>query len=237
MSVRRADASGRDGGQPTKTKAARIAEELREAIATGSIAQGTRLHQDQLAAQFSTSITPVREALRQLQAEGLIEGQSHRGVTVASPDLEQIKSIYVLRRLIEPYAARRAALRLSKQDFAQAEEINRELLQAQQEGDPLRSRRLNHDFHFVFYGACGLPTLVTEIERLWATFPWSELQLHVVRGRESVREHAAILEVMIADDQAAIQEQFESHLRNGYLALMEHLAHIDGGDPFDVASR
>jgi DNA-binding GntR family transcriptional regulator len=235
MTLGETSARRRDG-PPGKTKAARIAEALRDGIATGAIAQGTRLHQDELAAQFSTSITPVREALRQLQAEGLLEGESHRGVTVASPDLEQIKSIYVLRRLIEPYAARRAALRLSRQDFARAEEINDELLQAQAAGDALRSRRLNHDFHFVFYMACGLPTVIAEIERLWATFPWSELQLHVVRGRESVREHASILEAMIAADEPSIQERFESHLMNGYLALVEHLGHTDRSDPFAIAS-
>jgi DNA-binding GntR family transcriptional regulator len=227
---------GNDDGRGGKTKAAHIADELREAIATGVIAQGTRLHQIELAGRFATSITPVREALRQLQAEGLVEGQSHRGVTVASPDLEQITSIYVLRRLVEPYAAQRAALRLSRQDFARAREINRQLLEAQQSKDQLAARHLNHEFHFVFYHACGLPTVVAEIERLWATFPWTELQLHVVRDRESIREHSEILDAVVEDDQPAIQERFEAHLLNGYAALMEHLGYAGGSDPFEIGS-
>ena len=238
MTGRRIDTERRDSADERggRTKAARIADELREAIASGVFAQGTRLHQDELAARFSTSITPVREALRQLQAEGLLKGESHRGVTVASPDLEQITSIYVLRRLVEPYAARRAAVRLSRQDFARAREINEELQKAQRSKDQLLARRLNHDFHFVFYRACGLPTVVAEIEHLWATFPWSELQLHVVRGRDSVREHNEILEAVIQDDQPAIQQRFEAHLRNGYAAVMEHLGHVGADDPFEIAS-
>jgi DNA-binding GntR family transcriptional regulator len=238
MTGRQIDTDRRDhgDGRGGRTKAAHIADDLREAIAAGVFAQGTRLHQDELAARFSTSITPVREALRQLQAEGLLKGQSHRGVTVVSPDLEQITSTYVLRRLIEPYAARRAAVRLSRQDFAHAREANEQLQRAQRSKDQLLARRLNHDFHFVFYRACGLPTVVAQIERLWATFPWSELQLHVVRGREAVREHNGILEAIVQDDQPAIQERLEAHVRNGYAILIEHLGHAGVSDPFELGS-
>jgi DNA-binding GntR family transcriptional regulator len=218
-------------GTPT-TKAARIAEELREAIATGVLPQGTRLYQDELAVRFSTSITPVREALRQLHAEGLVVVESHRGVTVSTPDVERITAIYVLRRLVEPFAARRAATRLSRQDFARARATNESLLEAQQAGDRLLERQLNRDFHFVFYEACGLPTVVAEIERFWATFPWAEL--HVVRGIESYSEHEQILDAMVENDQPRIQQLFETHLHNGYRALMAHLGHDGASDPFDT---
>jgi DNA-binding GntR family transcriptional regulator len=214
------------------TKAARIAEELREAIATGVLAQGTRLYQDELATRFSTSITPVREAVRQLHAEGLVVVESHRGVTVSTPDVERITAIYVLRRLVEPFAARRAATRLSRLDFARARATNESLLEAQQARDPLLERQLNRAFHFVFYEACGLPTVVAEIERFWATFPWAEL--HVVRGIESYREHERILEAVIENDQPRIQQLFETHLHNGYVASIEHLGQSAGDDPFDV---
>ena len=223
--------SGRPPSIAGKTKAARIAEALRDAISTGMIAQGTRLYQDEVAMRFSTSTTPVREALRQLHAEGLVELESHRGVTVSIPDVERSTAIYVLRRLVEPYAARQAATRLSRQDFARARAINERLLEAQQAGDRLLARQLNRDFHFVFYNACPLPTVVTEIERFWATFPWSEL--HVVRGEDSHREHEEILEATVANDQERIQCLLENHLQNGYRALMEHLGHEGASDPFE----
>src|SRR5919197_5876709 len=91
-------------GRPDRTKAGRIAADLRDAIVSGTIEQGTRLYQDELAARFSTSITPVREALRQLHAEGLVSLDSHRAVSVSAPGVEQITGTYVLRRLVEPFA-------------------------------------------------------------------------------------------------------------------------------------
>jgi len=222
-----------DGGTP-KTKAGFIVEELREAIAGGAIAAGTRLSQDELATQFSTSITPVREALRQLVAEGLVEAKSHRGFNVSTPDFDRITAVYVLRRLVEPFAVRRAASRLSRQDFARARRTNGELLAAVRADNKLLARQLNREFHFIFYNACSLPAVVAEIERFWGMFPWSEL--HIVRRLESFREHEQILEAVIADDQPAIQQLLETHLRNGYFALSEHLGHSIDSDPFEVSA-
>ena len=220
-------------GRPSATKASQIVEELREAIASGEIAQGTRLQQDELSARFSTSITPVREALRQLQAEGLLVGEPHRGVAVASPDLEQIASIYVLRRLIEPFAAQRSARRLSRLDFQRAHDFNAQLAKAQKTGDERAARRLNREFHWVFYEACGLPTLVGEIERLWAAFPWAALQVRKTYAVASVRKHEQMLEAVVADDQPLIANLFEQHITDGYLALVDDLG-AEATDPFDI---
>jgi DNA-binding GntR family transcriptional regulator len=228
------DTTPEAGDRAGRTKAGRIAAELRAEIVAGTLPAGARLHQGDLAERFATSITPVREALRQLQAEGLLEGRSHRGVTVTAPDVERIKSVYVLRRLVEPYAARRAALRLSRQDFARARAINDELRRAQRAKNQLLARRLNRDFHFVFYEMCGLPTLVAEIERLWVTFPWSEL--HVVLRADSVREHERILDAVMRADDDEIEAALAEHLRHGYAAVMKQLGRNVDGDPFDVAT-
>jgi DNA-binding GntR family transcriptional regulator len=231
----RLDSSSRSeaGGSP-KTKAGVIADELREAIAGGALGAGTRLSQDELATQFATSTTPVREALRQLVAEGLVDAKSHRGFKVAAPDFDRITAVYVLRRLVEPFAVRRAASRLSRQDFARAQRLNDELPAAQQADDRLLARQLNREFHFVFYNACGLTAVVTEIERFWGMFPWSEL--HIVRRSESFQEHQQILEAVIADDQPEIQRLLELHMRNGYVALLKHLGHSVDVDPFEMSA-
>jgi DNA-binding GntR family transcriptional regulator len=223
---------GADGG--ARTKAGVIVDELREAIARGALAAGTRLSQDELASQFSTSTTPVREALRQLVAEGLVQAESHRGFKVSTPDFDRITAVYVLRRLVEPFAVRRAASRLSRQDFARAQRINDALPAAQEAGDQLLAPHHNPQFHFVFYNACGLAAVVTEIERFWGMFPWSEL--HIVRRSESFAEHRQILEAVIADDQPEIQRLLEVHMRNGYFALIKQLGHTVDGDPFEVST-
>ncbi|MDO8211658.1 GntR family transcriptional regulator [Conexibacter sp. CPCC 206217] len=229
------DSTANERSERSPTKAGRIADELREIIASGQIERGTRLHQDVLAKQFDASITPVREALKLLQAEGLLEAQPHRGVRVAQPNVDEIASIYVMRRLVEPHAARRAARRLSRRDYDIARRLNEEYAAASSQEQARRARQLNHDFHFVVYNACGLPTLVAEIERLWTGFPWATLQVR--RGRQnSYDEHLRMLEALIADDQPAIQQLFESHITRGFASLMEHIDPTRTMDPFDDES-
>lgn len=102
------------------TKRDRIVAEIRRLIAEGELPRGQRLQQEELAVRFQTSITPVREALRQLEAEGLLMAQPNRGVRVADADFERVKFTYIQRRLIEPYAMRRAARHVSPRDLDQA---------------------------------------------------------------------------------------------------------------------
>jgi DNA-binding GntR family transcriptional regulator len=228
------NSSRHEAGTTTRTKAGVIADELRKAIAGGALVAGARLSQEELAGRFSTSTTPVREALRQLVAEGLVDTESHRGFKVSTPDLDRITAVYVLRRLVEPFAVRRAASRLSRQDFARAQRLNDELPAAWEADDRMLARQLNREFHFVFYNACGLPAVVAEIERFWGMFPWSEL--HIVRRSESFEEHQQILAAVIADDQPEIQRLLELHMRNGYVGLIKHLGHSVDVDPFEVSA-
>ena len=214
------------------TKAARIADSLRETIATGGLEDGARLYQDQLAEDFETSITPVREALKLLQAEGLLVAEPHRGVRVAFPDLDQIASIYVMRRLVEPYAAGRSARRLSRIDLDRARRVN-ERVGAAGEGDALEARRLNQEFHFTFYAACGLPTLVSEIKRLWTGFPWAALQVHRGPAASSYEEHLRMLTAVEEADEDAIRSLFETHIFHGFEALVTHIGVTLLADPFE----
>jgi DNA-binding GntR family transcriptional regulator len=218
------------------TKAVTIADALRETIATGGLDDGARLYQDQLAEQFETSITPVREALKMLQAEGLLVSEPHRGVRVAFPDLDQIASIYVMRRLVEPFAARRSARRVSRLDLERARRINEEFGNSD-EGNMIDARRLNQEFHFTFYRACGLPTLASEIERLWTGFPWAALQVHRGKASSSYEEHLGMIEAIEGVDEEAIQTVFETHIFHGFEALVEHIGVTLVADPFTDDDR
>src|SRR5690554_4237286 len=81
------------------TKLDQIVDSLRRMILSGEVERGARLRQDALAEQFSSSITPVREALRVLESEGLVVAEPHRGVRVAAVDPTRVETIYILRRL------------------------------------------------------------------------------------------------------------------------------------------
>src|SRR5580693_255911 len=84
---------------------------IRERIVSGSLARGERVHQEDLAVELGVSRTPVREALRRLAAEGLVEMRTNRGARVADPDRSSMRAAYEARLVIEPGAARLAAMR------------------------------------------------------------------------------------------------------------------------------
>lgn len=207
-----------------------IVDELRRQILSGDLARGARMPQDELARRFGASITPVREALRLLEAQGLVVSEPHRGVRVAGVDLEQVTATYVVRRLTETYAMRRATSRISRRDLAQA----RELLQGDVGDDPQSTRDRNREFHFLFYERCGMVALTERIAGMWQAFPWDLMLASRERAEASHREHLAILAAVEEGDPDAVAAATELHLRNGFSAILEKLAGRSGPDPFDI---
>jgi DNA-binding GntR family transcriptional regulator len=221
----------------TGTKRDLIVRELRSLIVGGELERGSRMQQDDLARRFDSSITPVREALRLLEAEGLVVSEPHRGVRVASVDLETIKGKYVSRRLLESYAMQRATRRLSRRDLDIAHELMQAATPAADGGtgdDAAASREANTRFHFFFYDRCAMPGLAAEISGLWDTFPWDLLLGSEGRGRDSAAEHQAIYDAVVAGDLDAVARATEVHIANGYAALHQHLTGQAGSDPFDL---
>jgi len=213
----------------------RIVEELHKLILSGELPRGTRLQQDQLAARFDTSITPVREALRLLESQGLVISEAHRGVRIAAIDEEDLKATYVMRRLLEPYAVRRATLRVSRKDLLEAERLNERMVAAATVGDRWGVREANRAYHFVFYERCGLPSLAERIEGLWLVFPWDISLLNVdARTDASAQEHRAIIEAVRDGDDITAADVTAAHLLRSYLAVMERLTGQPAIDPFQI---
>jgi DNA-binding GntR family transcriptional regulator len=211
------------------TKKDVIVAEMRTLIANGEIPRGERILQDQLAARFSTSITPVREAIRQLEAEGLLVSEPHRGVRVSSADIEHVKAVYVARRLLEPYAGQRAALRVSRQDLNHARDLIEQM--SEPGGDVVE---LNRRFHFLFYDRCGLPPLTELIRNLWYAYPWDLLQVLTDRARRARQEHAEIVAAVETVDFARIEAAFATNLRASYEAVARHITGHDAVDVFEL---
>lgn len=217
------------------TKRDMIVEELRALIASGELSRGARVQQDELAVRFGTSITPVREALLLLEAEGVLVGEPHRGVRVASADPEKLKANYILRRLAECHAMQRASLRMSRLDLDGARRLVDDMKEAHKSGDQTKVGETNRTFHFLFYNRCGIPDLTRQIGDLWLSFPWDILQVLAWRTPESIKEHQAMLEAVESGDLDAVEAATAAHLANGHIALIEHLtADKVTGDPFDV---
>jgi DNA-binding GntR family transcriptional regulator len=221
---------------PTRTKRDRIVEELHNLILSGELPRGSRLQQDQLARRFDTSITPVREALRLLESQGLVTGEAHRGVRIAAVDEEDLKATYLMRRLIEPYAVGRAALRVSRKDLHDATALNERMAEAGEQADHWGVREANRAFHFLFYERCGVPTLPERIRGLWLVFPWDVAMDLRERTRHSFEEHETIITAASDGDIEAASSATAAHLLAGYITVVERLTGGPVSDPFPPES-
>jgi DNA-binding GntR family transcriptional regulator len=216
------------------TKRDLIVAELRAMIASGQIARGDRIRQSEIAVRFDTSTTPVREAMRQLEAEGLLVSSPHRGVRVTSADLIEVKGVYVARRLVEPYAMQRAVSRVSRRDLARAAELLEQMAEARSAHAGARVGDANREFHFLFYDRCGNLGLRNVIDNLWLGFPWDILQVLEHRRDESIEEHERMLACVTEQDVDGVKRATEEHLLHSYLALAKHLGAPTPLDPFDM---
>ncbi len=147
--------------QGPRTVAEQVANVLREAIASGTIKAGTSLRQDELAEQFGFSRMPIRDALRQLEAEGIVSIHPTKGAQVARMDGAEIGEIYALRELLECEALRLSLPNLAAAKLDEAEQV---LDQIDAERNVGRWGALNRAFHLALYDACGNHRLLGLIE-------------------------------------------------------------------------
>lgn len=140
-----------------------VLETLRWAILRGILAPGTRLRQKDLAAILGTSRIPVREALRILEYEGLVESQPHRGSVVRSLEGSEIEEIYELRTVLECHAVRILIPLLTEVDLA---DLQRSYLEMTEATDPDRQLILREQLYMRLYSVASRPRLVGQIARL-----------------------------------------------------------------------
>lgn len=155
---------------------------LRRAILNGELPAGTRLVQSQLAQDLRLSTTPVREALRDLATEGLIELDPHRGAIVRRLSVADLQEIYHLRIILEPEAMVLAARNRTEEELAAAEAVQARL---DKEEDPVAWTELNRDFHQILTQASHSPRMIALLTQLRDTAtPYVAVAL---RGTEEQR--------------------------------------------------
>lgn len=140
-----------------RTLSSAIAEQLRRSILGGQRAAGAQLRQDALAAEFGVSRIPVREALFQLEAEGLVRIEPHKGALVAGFARAEIDDVFDLRVLLEPRLLAASAPRLSEADFADIDRLDAAFAEAIARQDVARWGELNAALHLGLYRHAALP--------------------------------------------------------------------------------
>ncbi len=192
--------------------AAWLAAELRRAIVRGELHDGQALPQDELAARFGVSKIPGREALVQLQAEGLVTLIPHRGATVAALSAPEVAEIYAMRIALETLALRHAVTNLTSADLVRLEGL---ITIMEDERDPLAWSELNREFHARLYAPCRMPRLLDAIQSLHVS-----VQRCVVayltqsnHHREAQHQHRLILRACRRRDVALATRQLSEHLQ------------------------
>jgi len=140
-----------------------VADGIRLAILRGQFAPGQVLRQEELAKQFGLSRAPIREALRQLEAEGLIVSYPHRGTVVAKFSPEEIEEVFLIRIILEATALRLSVPKMTDSDFRKLESI---LDQTDNDPNPAHSSELNWAFHESLIAPAGLPRMLNIIRML-----------------------------------------------------------------------
>ena len=139
----------------SRLMADRVAHALREAIAAGRLRPGDHLVEQRIASELGVSRSPVREAIRRLELEGLIVGEPHRGARVTRLTVDDIRDLYVVRATVESLAARLAAPRLTAADRDRLRQLVQSMESAARQHDMRKLSTLDADFHHVVGEACG----------------------------------------------------------------------------------
>jgi len=200
------------------------ASSLRQAIIRGELRPGTRLNMEDLSAQFHVSLTPLREALQQLEAEGFVVQAPHRGFSVAEMDREEIQELYAIRIAIERLATRHAVPRLADADVAQMKALIDQM--AELAGDWPRFLQADRRFHEVLYAAAGSRRWLETIRSLWRRaerYMWIGTAMSGAIGQVQA-DHVAIVEACRRRDGQAAEEQIQVHLQRSEERLLREWA-------------
>jgi DNA-binding GntR family transcriptional regulator len=186
-----------------------VAALLRELVITGELAPGEQLRQRDLAQRFGVSQTPVREAMRRLESEGLLICDTHRGFTVVPPDDGRIEENFQIRAALESLGASLAAHKIDADGLARLHDLNDKMRALADDDDPAYAD-LNREFHFTVYSCAGSPLLLSLMRLLWASLhPGPRVsRTHA----ESARQHDAILQALAEGDAGAASARTYQHI-------------------------
>ncbi|WP_312017058.1 GntR family transcriptional regulator [Bradyrhizobium jicamae] len=194
---------------------ARIAGEIRSAVLSGEMRPGTRIRQELLAAHFGASRIPVREALKQLENEGLVVMAPNRGAWIADVNSEESIEIYKIREAVEPLAIGESVPNLTDGDIETLDRIVRELEHVMTLEEYIK---LDREFHLRTYSRAGMPQLLAMVERFWnSTQHFRRQFVSETYAKDgfpfSDPQHVLIMDAIRARDVEAAQVLVRLHIR------------------------
>lgn len=197
-----------------------VLHSLRADILTGRYATGTHLRQEEVAKRLGVSTTPVREAFRDLLADGLVASDPHKGVITRGLKVNDVREIYELRMMLEPHLAERAVRRVTAAQLVNAENCHQTMCATT---DPEAWALINEDFHGHFVATeekSRLFDIVCSLSR--AARPYVVLSMHVQPEiiDSNNADHASLLRAYKDRDSAAVIVNTREHLANTLDAIV-----------------
>jgi DNA-binding GntR family transcriptional regulator len=217
-----------------QTKGAAAYSALREAILDGRFAPGSRLTGQTLADELGMSLTPVREALRLLATQGLVEHDPHRGTRVAPLAPESIEETYRLRRVLEPMACELAAQHATADYLAEIEAAMSAFASAVDDKRHDDLPELNAILHHRIYAAAQSPLLLEFIDRLWLRIPFQAMSL-VRHQEQKTAEHQAVVTAIVGRRRKAAGRAMLQHITNSTQATLARAKAMEGGSDQEVS--
>ena len=206
---------------PFATKQDWVAEIIRERIIVGAYQRGCQLKQANLAEELGVSITPVREALLTLEAEGYVRGLPHKGLVVPELVTERAEEIYGLRLLLERELTEAAVENMTAPTLLELQDLQRGLVRAIAGNDIQTIRTANYRFHFRLYEQADRPQTLQFVRVLWAKYPFTAQDVSRSRPRRMGKEHEALLNQVKRGDVPAAVDAMLQHISNGWREISD----------------
>jgi DNA-binding GntR family transcriptional regulator len=185
--------------------------QLLDEIRSGTLLPGARLRETDLAARLGISRTPVREAIRQLEADGLVIHMPRQGATIRALDYAEVIELYEMRAVLEGTAARLAARSASDVELAELAALNAELAAT---ATSQLAQELNRQFHMMLLDAARNRFLIKSISALQKTLLilGPTTLTDSTRAADAVAEHASVLRALSSRDEAAAEAAMRTHI-------------------------
>ena len=208
-----------------------LSRALSDEILLGRIAPGTHLNEAKLAERFSVSRTPVREALRQIVASGLVERRPHLGVYVTALPACKLAEMFELAADLEGLCARYAAVRMSAEEKKEIQQLHEESGKFVEQDDPDSYDEMNLSFHGKIFTGCHNTYLAeTAFVARSRILPYRRAQFRLQKRMTlSHSEHGAILEAIVAEESQRAELLMRKHVNGSYSASQKLLNQLFSG--------
>lgn len=212
---------------------AEVVDRLRDKIVQGELAPETKLNERVLCEELGISRTPLREALKYLASEGLVELLPNRGAVVAPLDPGRIKQMFVVMGALEALAGELACANASDADIAEIRALHYQMVAHYARGELADYFRYNQQIHMKLVESGGNGVLAQSYRNLNAHVKRARYMANLSRERwdRAVQEHEAILDALVKRDSTRLKTLLQDHLGNKMVVVMEALAAGESAKP------